>query len=406
MPSSRLAAVRIVKTLRENGHEALFAGGCVRDMLMGRPARDYDVATSARPDEVTRLFRRTLRVGARFGVVIVLEAGQQVEVATFRTESGYADGRHPSAVEFASARKDARRRDFTVNGMFYDPVEERVIDFVGGQKDLQARLLRTIGSADKRFSEDYLRMLRAVRFAAQLDFTIETRSWAAVVRLAKKIAKISAERIAVEIEAAITGPHRARGAMLLAQSGLASVIFPGFEGRFESAGVERTGLLKGEASFALALATMFSEYETSVAMKNCTRLKLSTSLNKHIKWLLEKRGVLLDAEMSIAHLKTLAADPHFVDLCELQRVIQVYHGLPTRPLAKIRKRVAELKGQDLQPAPLIDGHELIKLGAIPGPQVGHLAREMYFAQLEGRFDDAAGAKAWAAKWLAGHRAGE
>ena len=148
MPTSRNTAVRIVKELRQQGHEALFAGGCVRDMLMGRPARDFDVATSARPEEVMQLFRRTLKVGARFGVVIVLDGDNQVEVATFRTESGYADGRHPSAVEFASARKDARRRDFTVNGMFYDPVEEKVIDFAGGQRDLRARLLRTIGSAE------------------------------------------------------------------------------------------------------------------------------------------------------------------------------------------------------------------------------------------------------------------
>jgi poly(A) polymerase len=403
MPS-RLVAIKVVKTLRQHGHEALFAGGCVRDLLLGRQAKDYDVATSASPQEVMKLFRRTLKVGAKFGVVIVLIDDQQVEVATFRTEGGYVDGRHPSVIEFAGAREDAKRRDFTINGMFYDPVDGKVIDFVGGQKDLRARCLRTIGSANSRFSEDYLRMLRVVRFAAQLDFVVETKTWAAVKRHARHIAKISAERIAIELEAMITDPNRANGAAMLMESGLAAAIFPGFEGNAAIAGAERMGLLKREVSFALALATLFSECQSGVAMEHCERLKLSGNQNKHVKWLLERRGRLLEADMSIAHLKTLAANPYFSDLWELQRAIQIYHGEPTLALSKIKRRVAELKGQELQPQPLIDGHELIRLGAAPGPQVGHLAKEMYFAQLEGRFTDAAGARLWAAKWLTEHKA--
>jgi len=400
--SSKPAAVRIIKTLRQHGHQALLAGGCVRDMLLGRPANDYDVATSARPDEVMKLFRRTIKVGAKFGVVVVLDGTQQVEVATFRTEGGYADGRHPSHVNFTGAREDARRRDFTINGMFYDPIEDKVIDFVGGQKDLHARLLRTIGSADKRFSEDYLRMLRVVRFATQLDFTVETRTWAAVIGRASRIAAISAERIAIELEAMITHPDRARGVSMLIESGLAAAIFPGFDGNAAITGSGRMNCLKSRVSFALALATLFSECSTETAMKHCARLKLSSRTNKHIKWLLGNRMVLLDSDMSIAHLKMLAANPWFSDLWELQRAIQVYHGQPVTSLTKIRKRLSRLKGQDLQPEPLIDGHELIKLGAIPGPQVGHLAREMYFAQLEGQFADAAGARAWASRWLNEH----
>jgi tRNA nucleotidyltransferase/poly(A) polymerase len=401
--SSRLAAIKVVRSLREHGHEALFAGGCVRDMLLGRPAKDYDVTTSAHPEEVMKLFRRTLKVGAKFGVVIVLEGDWQMEVATFRTESGYVDGRHPSVVEFTGAREDAKRRDFTINGMFYDPIEEKVIDYVGGQKDLRARVLRTIGSASERFGEDYLRMLRAVRFAAQLGFTIETKTWAAVTRHAKEIAKISAERIAVELEAMITSPNRAKGAMMLVESSLAAAVFPGFVGNVADAGAERLGLLRKEVSFALALATLLSEYQTPEAIGQCQRLKLSGDQNKHIKWLLERRGRLLEADMSIAHLKTLAVSPYFSDLLELQRAIQIYHGLPTSALAKARRRLNELKGQELQPKPLLDGHELVRLGATPGPQVGHLAREMYFAQLEGRFADAEGAGVWVAKWLKEHR---
>jgi poly(A) polymerase len=405
MPS-KAAATRVVRILREHGHQALFAGGCVRDMLLGRPAKDHDVATSAHPEEVMKLFRRTLKVGAKFGVVIVLDAGQQVEVATFRTESGYVDGRHPSHVEFAGAREDAKRRDFTINGMFFDPVEEKVKDFVGGRKDLRARLLRTIGSASERFSEDYLRMLRAVRFAAQLGFTIETRTWAAVTSHAAQISKISAERITVELEAVITDPNRARGAALLAESGLAHVIFPGFEGNPSIAGAERLGLLRKEVSFALAIATLFSECTTARAVDYCERLRLSNDQMKHVKWLLERRGRLLEGDMSIAHLRMLAASPYFSDLVELQRAIQVYHGLPISALTKIRRRLKELGTRELQPAPLIDGHELIRLGARPGPQVGHVARELYFAQLEGHFEDAEGARVWATKWLKEHKAGD
>lgn len=403
MPT-KAAATRVVKALRQNGHQALFAGGSVRDMLLGRPAKDFDVATSARPEEVMKLFHRTLKVGAKFGVVIVLLDGQQIEVATFRTESGYIDGRHPSHVEFADAREDARRRDFTINGMFFDPVENKVIDFVGGQKDLTARLLRTIGSATERFSEDYLRMLRAVRIASQLGFTIETRTWAAVTAHAARIAKISAERITVELELIITDANRARGANLLVESGLARAIFAGFEGNPAIAGSERLGLLRHEISFALALAVLFSECRTEVAMEHCEHLRLSNDQTKHVKWLLDRRGRLLETDMSIAHLRMLAASPYFDDLMELQRAIQVYHGLPTSALTKVRRRLRELKGLDLAPKPLIDGNELVRLGAVRGPQVGHLAREMYFAQLEGHFADAEGARYWAAKWLKEHKA--
>jgi poly(A) polymerase len=403
MPT-RAAATKVVRTLREHGFQALFAGGCVRDMLLGRPAKDHDVATSAHPEEVMKLFRRTLKVGAKFGVVIVLTDGQQVEVATFRTESGYVDGRHPSHVEFAGAKEDAKRRDFTINGMFFDPIDGKVIDFVGGQKDLTARLLRTIGSASDRFSEDYLRMLRAVRIATQLGFAIETKTWAAVISHAASIAKISAERITIELETAITDPNRARGAALLVESGLARSIFDGFDGNQAMAGAERLGLLRQEVSFALALAVLLSECRTEDAMRHCERLRLSNDQAKHVRWLLDRRGRLLESDMSIAHLKMLAASPYFGDMVELQRAVQVYHGLPITAINKAKRRLRELKGLDLQPAPLIDGHELVRLGAVRGPQVGHLAREMYFAQLEGQFEDAGGARAWAAKWLKEHKA--
>ncbi|MHC4338152.1 MAG: CCA tRNA nucleotidyltransferase, partial [Planctomycetota bacterium] len=223
--TSRQAAIRIVKRLRSNGFQALLAGGCVRDMLLGRPAKDYDVATNAHPKDVMKLFRRTLKVGAKFGVVIVLLENRRVEVATFRTETGYVDGRHPGKVEFAGAAEDASRRDFTINGMFYDPLERKVIDYVNGQADLKKKVVRTIGVPRERFGEDYLRMLRAVRFATQLGFAIEPRTWSAIYRNAKDITGISGERIRMELEGILISPNRSAGVSLLINSGLAEAIF-------------------------------------------------------------------------------------------------------------------------------------------------------------------------------------
>src|SRR5437667_6634261 len=175
------AARRVLTQLRESGNIAYFAGGCVRDMVRGLIAKDYDIATNARPEAVQGLFPHTFAVGAHFGVIIVLENGFQFEVATFRSDDAYIDGRHPSAVHFSSPEEDAQRRDFTINGMFYDPVAEKVIDFVGGRADIDARLVRAIGDRAQRFAEDRWRMLRAVRFATVLDYDIEKQTWHALL---------------------------------------------------------------------------------------------------------------------------------------------------------------------------------------------------------------------------------
>src|SRR5438093_13107413 len=189
----------IAARLRKSGHIAYFAGGCVRDVVCGQTPKDFDIATDARPEDVQKLFPRTYAVGAHFGVIIVLEDGFQFEVATFRSDDAYIDGRHPSAVHFSSPEKDAKRRDFTINGMFYDPVEDQVIDLVGGRDDIAAKLVRAIGDPAKRFAEDRLRMLRAVRFAAVLDYQIDKGTWDALVANAPSINQISAERIRDEL---------------------------------------------------------------------------------------------------------------------------------------------------------------------------------------------------------------
>ena len=196
---SRELALSIVQRLQQAGFAAFWVGGCVRDFLLGREPQDYDIATDARPEQIEKLFKRTLAVGRKFGVMIVVEAGHHFQVATFRAEADYQDGRRPEKVVFSSAEADAQRRDFTVNGLFFDPVAEKLHDWVGGEKDLQAKIIRTIGAPEERFSEDHLRLLRAVRFAAQLGFEIEPQTFAAVKKLAPKIELISAERIRDEL---------------------------------------------------------------------------------------------------------------------------------------------------------------------------------------------------------------
>src|SRR6266850_6340784 len=219
-------AHQVAAHLREQGNIAHFAGGCVRDMVRGLTPKDYDIATDARPETVQTLFPRTYAVGAHFGVIIVLEDGFQFEVATFRSDDAYIDGRHPSAVHFSSPEADAKRRDFTINGMFYDPVAGEVIDLVGGQADIAAKLVRAIGDPAKRFAEDRLRMLRAVRFAAVLDYKIDNQTWDALVASAASINEISAERIREELLKIFLSPNRVRGWDLLDQSGLLRTILP------------------------------------------------------------------------------------------------------------------------------------------------------------------------------------
>jgi poly(A) polymerase len=229
--TAREFAIDVVRRLREAGHQALWAGGCVRDELLGRAPHDYDVATDATPEQVRRLFRRTVAVGISFGVVEVLgprgdAAPLTVQVATFRSDGTYSDGRHPDAVVFSSAREDALRRDFTINGMFLDPLGGELIDYVGGRADLDAKILRAIGDPAARFAEDKLRLLRAVRFATRFDLALDPATADALRAMAGQIVVVSAERIAEELRKLLTCPQRARGVRLLDETGLARALLP------------------------------------------------------------------------------------------------------------------------------------------------------------------------------------
>ncbi|MHC4620749.1 MAG: CCA tRNA nucleotidyltransferase [Planctomycetota bacterium] len=401
--TNRQAAVKTIKQLRRSGFEALLAGGCVRDMLLGRAAKDFDVATDAQPRDVARLFKRTLKVGARFGVVIVLLEDKQVEVATFRTETGYADGRHPTKVKFAGPAEDARRRDFTINGMFYDPIKREVIDYVGGQADLEKGIVRTIGAPEERFGEDYLRMLRAVRFSTQLGFKIQPRTKSAICSGAKNMTRISGERIAMELEGILVDPNRAAGARLLCDTGLSDAVFPGLTGEQAQAAVHVLARLRKKVGFALALAGFFSGCPTDFALEKCRLLKLSRTQTRHIRFLLTNRGRLLDDRMSLARLKLILAEAYFWDLYELQRAIQKADRVTISPLIRLRRRIRQLGDIELKPKPLLTGHDLIRLGAVPGPTLGQLAEEMYIAQLEGQLQRVSDAENWVLSWLERHK---
>src|SRR5471032_1281833 len=245
--SSKAVAKEIVACLQHAGFAAFWVGGCVRDFLLGREPDDFDIATDAKPEQVEKIFKRTVAVGRKFGVMIVIEGGHQFQVATFRAEADYQDGRRPEKIIFANAEADASRRDFTVNGLFYDPLTKKIHDWVGGEKDLRGKIIRTIGQLEERFGEDHLRLLRAIRFAAQLDFEIEPKTFAAVKKLAPKIKLISAERIRDELlklfapptstgragsplpadgAHGVARPTAARGLVLLRESGLLEHILP------------------------------------------------------------------------------------------------------------------------------------------------------------------------------------
>src|SRR3954470_8002100 len=305
---AREFAVDVARRLRESGHQALWAGGCVRDRLMGQLPKDYDVATDAVPDRVREVFgrRRTLPIGASFGVITVLgpEGAGQIDVATFRRDAGYSDGRHPDAVSFSDAEHDAQRRDFTINGLFFDPLEDRVIDYIGGQDDLARCVIRAIGDPLARIAEDKLRMLRAIRFAARFSFAIEERTLAAIKQQAHDLVIVSAERIAAELRMILTHASRARGVELLADTGLLGVVLPEAKGMLQSRDqwsrcIDILGVL-GEPTFAVALAALLRGLESEDTTHKLPRIvanrwKLSTDDVEGVEKILSQEKIIRTA---------------------------------------------------------------------------------------------------------------
>jgi poly(A) polymerase len=394
--SQREFAVDVVRRLRDNGHTALFAGGCVRDLLLGRPAKDYDVATTATPDQVRALFGRkqTLPVGAAFGVIIVLgprEAGQ-VEVATFRTEGPYEDGRRPSSVAFCTPQEDARRRDFTINGMFYDPVDAQVLDFVGGEADLAARVVRAIGDPHERVREDKLRMLRAVRFAATLDFSLDETTAAAIREMAADLIVVSAERIAQELKKFLVDPHRRRAVELCESVDLLPRIIPELNPELTEFGVPqptpheitlRMLDLLQKPSFELAFAVLLHSLPARPAVHDvCRRLKLSNDEIDRITWLVDHQLDLADApSLPLSRLKRTLAHPYHLDLINLLRVRLLATESSLQPVLFCDEYLLQTPSSVIDPPPLLTGDTLKSLGMKPGPVFRDLLESVRDAQL-------------------------
>jgi len=426
-------ARRVAARLRGAGHIAWFAGGCVRDALRGVEPADYDIATDAAPAEVEALFPRTVSVGAKFGVICVMDGPWQYQVAAFRADGVYLDGRHPIRVTSASPETDAHRRDFTVNGMFLDPGTDQVIDFVGGRADLDARLLRAIGDPAARFAEDRLRLLRAVRFATTLGFEVDPGTWRAVCADAGAIHEVSAERIRDEICRTLAHSSRIRGFDLLDQAGLLRTVLPEIEGlkgceqppQFHPEGDVfvhtrgMLGLLDPDASLRLVLAVLlhdigkpptatvdadgrirFNGHDRAgarMAERVLERLRFARADIDAVVGMVENHMTFKDVQrMRVAKVKRLMARPTYREEIELHRVdCASSHGLLDNH-AFLLAREAEFAAEPLIPPPLLTGRDLLDRGWKPGPQLGSVLEALQNLQLEGRLRNREEALAWIA----------
>jgi poly(A) polymerase len=434
----RSQAIRIVRRLQEAGFVALWVGGCVRDALLGREPGDYDIVTSALPHQIESLFPRTIPVGRKFGVVVVVVDGMQFQVATFRAESDYRDGRHPERVAFGDARADALRRDFTVNGLLYDPIRDQVQDWVGGEPDLRAKLIRAIGNPSERFAEDHLRLLRAVRFAAQLGFEIEAETLAAVRRLAPRILGISAERIRDELLKLFQPPHAGRGLRLLRESGLLEPILPEVavmagceqspdyhpEGDVFEHVVLMLSQLPAEAEPLLPWAVLLHDVAKPVTAARDPEsnhihfyghervgAEMAGDILQRLRFPRKDIDAVVDAvrfhmqfkdvrEMRKSTLRRLLLRPtinlelqlHRLDCLGSHGELQTYDFLQTE--------AEQLRQQPQIQPPLLNGNDLKALGMKPGPAMGAMLAEIREKQLQDELRTPEEARQWAERALA------
>ena len=435
--SPRETAGEIVARLQAAGFAAFWVGGCVRDFLLGREPLDFDIATDAKPEQVENLFRKTIPVGKQFGVIIVVENRQQFQVATFRAEANYQDGRHPEKVVFANAEADALRRDFTVNGLFYDPLTQKIHDWVAGEKDLRAKIIRTIGAPAERFGEDHLRLLRAVRFAAQLGFEIEPETFGAIQLLAPKIKIISAERIRDELLKLFRPPRAARGLVLLRDSGLLEHILPELaatvgceqspdfhpEGSVFNHIILMLEKMPAGASESLPWAVLLHDIAKPVtaerdeatgkihfyghekvgadlAEKILQRLRFPKKQTEEIVACVRHHMQFKDVkQMRKATLRRLLLRETFPLELELHRLDCLGSSGDLEHFNFLVEQAEELKKQPAIRPPLLTGNDLIKLGMRPGKALGALLAEIREKQLADELKTPREAKAWSKKVL-------
>lgn len=412
-------AVSIVRTLKDRGHQAVFAGGCVRDKIAGRPSDDIDIATSATPDVVESFFEHTLSVGKSFGVIVVVDGEDQFEVATYRTDGAYGDGRRPDTVTFSSMEEDAKRRDLTINGMFYDPIEGILYDYVGGEKDFEKKIIRLIGNPEARIGEDKLRMMRVIRFAVRFDFEIEPDTLTAVERHAPEILTISVERVFEELVKILREGRYDRSISLLMKIGLMSYILPEIQAM---AGVEQPvdyhpegdvlvhtikamGHLPKSASDELLIATLlhdvgkprtqtfedrirFNGHESVGAMVAgdiLRRFKVSNDFADHVVLLIKNHmKFMVVKSMKKSTLKRFVRVDRFSDYMALHYAdcMSSHGGLESYEFVK--SFIERAEPDEIRPMKLITGEDLKTLGIPPGPIYRTIIVEVEDEQLEGR----------------------
>jgi poly(A) polymerase len=430
------AAVRIVDKLRAAGYAGYFVGGAVRDMLLGKAPKDIDIATSATPEQAAEIFPRHRNIGAEFGILMIVEDGIPFELATFREEREYADGRHPEVVKYAgSPELDAARRDFTINGMFYDPVADRILDFTGGQRDLEKGVIRTIGNAEQRFSEDYLRMLRAVRFTARLSFELDREAAGAILKLKRNLNRLPAERIRDELNLMLTGPAPAAAIRLLHKLGLLEMALPevaALDGitqpeQFHPEGdvlthtllmLDHMALPGVELAWSILLhdagkpsthsidesgAGHFYRHDEKSAeiAENClSRLKFSRKEIDAVVHAVKNhmRFAMVD-KMRPPKLKRLIAEEDFPLQLELHRIDCISSHSKLGNYLLLLDMLCQAGGETALPEPLVNGHDLMATGLKPGPQLGKILREIAEMQLAGEISTKENAIAFARHFL-------
>lgn len=427
------AALLAVQTLRRAGYEALWVGGCVRDKLLNLPIQEIDIATSASPESVMKLFPKTITVGARFGVVIVILENIKIEIATFRSDGAYLDNRHPSEVHFSDARQDAMRRDFTINALFWDPIKNELLDFVNGREDLQKGILRCIGNAENRFQEDALRLLRAVRFSARFNFPIEDKTWQAMASCSSLIKKISAERIRDELIKIFTGNNRGWALSMLETSGILKEILPEAQAlkgvsqpeKFHPEGdcFEHTkraldALRNPSATLAfgcllhdIGKPPTYTEAErirfdghtkTGALMADaiCRRLCFSNNERETITDLVARHMHFLSVtEMRLSTLRKFLSHPNIAEDLELHRAdcLASHGGLDNYDFCVEKLEEFRAEKKEIIPPPLVTGEDLIKAGYKPGPLFKEILNRIQEAQLEAEIKERADALALVAR---------
>ncbi len=432
MDSNKAAAVEIIGKLQKEGHVAYLAGGCVRDMLRGEIPKDYDIATSALPEQITTIFSKTREVGVHFGVVIVIKENQAFDVATFRNDGSYKDGRHPEEVTFSTPEEDTARRDFTINGIFFDPISQKYIDFVNGRSDIEKKVVRAIGDPDLRFQEDHLRLLRAVRFAARFNYEIEEKTWKSIKLNASEISKISKERVRDELTKILLNENRVLGFDLLVDSGLMEHIIPEI---LQLKGCEQPpqfhpegdvfvhtrlmlSLLKDNPSIELVLGVLlhdigkpatysFDEAADRIRFNGHDKLgaemsnqilrdlKFSNSIIEDVVQMVANHMTFKDVQkMRQSKLKRFISRSTFSDEKELHRVdcLGSWGGLDNYDF--LNEKMIEFANEPIIPAPLLTGNDLIEFGWAPGPNLGETLNSVQDLQLEGTLNSKEEALEW------------